>query len=575
MGFVHFSHDHPLILNEEKKHDGEEVRRCNGCLAEIVPGPYYCCSKRDFFLHKLCAELPLEMQHHMHPEHPLTLIARRGLYCNVCGEQCKNFTYACLPFDFYVDILCASLMERKIEHKSHKHPLILLRRPALLFCYACGTEHKGIFYFCTTCGQFWMNKHCASLPSTIEHSDHHHLLSLAYSLPYDYYKFQYTCDICGKYFNRVCWFYYCKECRYLAHVNCATSKPLPDRKTKNLTEDVYPRLPVSDESPICQTTAPLACCEIWPDDGARVCNHLRSFYKPKIQQLAHQDLHVRHLPKPFSRLVFVCEEEMDNGHFSHEHPLILNEEKKHDGEEVRHCNGCLEEIVPGPYYCCSKCDFFLHKLCAELPRGMQHHMHLEHRLTLIAHRGLYCNACGEQCKNFTYACLPCDFYVDILCASLMERKIEHKSHKHPLILLRRPALLFCYACGTEHKGIFYFCTTCGQFWMNKDCASLPSTIEHSDHHHLLSLAYSLPYDYYKFQYTCDICGKYFNRVCWFYYCKECRYLAHVNCATSKPLPGNSFLYLLFYHLITLYSSSRFRAQIIFSFFPFSFARPKN
>jgi hypothetical protein len=59
---LHFSHwDHPLMFVEEFENDEEiQVIVCSGCDQSIY-APAYKCSLCNFFLHKSCAELPLDV----------------------------------------------------------------------------------------------------------------------------------------------------------------------------------------------------------------------------------------------------------------------------------------------------------------------------------------------------------------------------------------------------------------------------------------------------------------------------------------------------------------------------------
>ncbi|KAK3013395.1 hypothetical protein RJ639_009456 [Escallonia herrerae] len=224
--------------------------------------------------------------------------------------------------------------------------------------------------------------------------------------------------------------------------------------------------------------------------------------------------------------------------FSHRHPLFFREiiPNKDDGDEKAcRCEGC-SEVIYGASYGCSQCKFFLHKLCAELPQVIEHPLHPEHPLSLHGRRISVCDACRHEWKHFTYTCSPCDFDMDLICASLMERKIDHPSHVHPLTPVRRSALLLCDACGEEHEGLWYHCYTCAHFWIHRDCASLPNIIERSDHKHPLMLSYSLPSQYTKFDPLCDICRKRLRRFYWVYYCGKCRYFTHVTCAPPKIEP---------------------------------------
>ncbi|KAK3013407.1 hypothetical protein RJ639_009468 [Escallonia herrerae] len=157
-------------------------------------------------------------------------------------------------------------------------------------------------------------------------------------------------------------------------------------------------------------------------------------------------------------------------------------------------------------------------------------------ISTIEVEGVECIACGNEWRNFSYICYPCNFDMDIICATAMERKIDHPSHKHPLTPVRRTALLLCDACGQKHEGTWYQCTTCVHFWIHRDCASLPSTIERSDHKHPLTLSYTLPSQYTTFDVFCDICREELRHYYWVYYCGKCRYFTHVRCAPSKIEP---------------------------------------
>ncbi|KAL7251614.1 hypothetical protein ACSBR1_013456 [Camellia fascicularis] len=226
---------------------------------------------------------------------------------------------------------------------------------------------------------------------------------------------------------------------------------------------------------------------------------------------------------------------MELEHFSHEHPLILEEEHNNNGVEVS-CYVC-QQPISGPTYSCRQCQHFsLHKVCAELPTKMEHPMHPEHHLILLpdlpySQSAYECSACQQPYESFTYSCFDCNFQLDILCALLVQ-KIEHICHKHPLTPLQRPTSLLCDACGTKHEGTFYQCTTC-RFWVNQNCALLPSTIKYSEHDHLLFLIYSFPYEHFRFTSYCAICTEKVDRIYWAYYCAQCRYFAHINCLTSK------------------------------------------
>ncbi|XP_027083434.1 protein VACUOLELESS GAMETOPHYTES-like [Coffea arabica] len=120
-GIQHFSHDeHPLIMIELQKNndngdgDDKKVEICYGCQKQILEPTAYCCFSCNFFLHKPCAEIPLQITHPMHPQHPLVLhkeppYSSGSCTCHACGQKgWKFFTYNCSLCKFDLDISCAS-----------------------------------------------------------------------------------------------------------------------------------------------------------------------------------------------------------------------------------------------------------------------------------------------------------------------------------------------------------------------------------------------------------------------------------------------------------------------------------
>ncbi|OMO70238.1 C1-like protein [Corchorus olitorius] len=65
MDLKHFNHEHPLVFIQDQappNEEEEEAVRCYGC-KELAEGPIYCCGSCEFYLHKKCAELALEIDH--------------------------------------------------------------------------------------------------------------------------------------------------------------------------------------------------------------------------------------------------------------------------------------------------------------------------------------------------------------------------------------------------------------------------------------------------------------------------------------------------------------------------------
>ncbi|OWM66983.1 hypothetical protein CDL15_Pgr000435 [Punica granatum] len=81
----HPFHKHALIFQELS----ESFRfQCQICRFFAKGGPaYHCIEYCGFFIHRWCAELPPEIQHPSHPQHPLALIySRKECFCSGCED---------------------------------------------------------------------------------------------------------------------------------------------------------------------------------------------------------------------------------------------------------------------------------------------------------------------------------------------------------------------------------------------------------------------------------------------------------------------------------------------------------
>ncbi|GLU14033.1 hypothetical protein SLE2022_306260 [Rubroshorea leprosula] len=104
----HFSHSHPLFFCQEKQDDQDLP--CDGC-SEIISGPAYNCRVCYFNLHQSCAELPFEIFHRFHWQHPLFLSYwPKSWKCSKCNEDSiPGFKYHCYKCSYTLDLKCASL----------------------------------------------------------------------------------------------------------------------------------------------------------------------------------------------------------------------------------------------------------------------------------------------------------------------------------------------------------------------------------------------------------------------------------------------------------------------------------
>lgn len=103
----------------------------------------------------------------------------------------------------------------------------------------------------------------------------------------------------------------------------------------------------------------------------------------------------------------------------------------------RTCFACKLPLI-GSCYTCSRCKFYLHKFCFELPQSAQFKSHPQHTLALLYPPYIQggCEACGESCNGFTYNCSLCNFNFHANCASLLETEPKNDDERYITIFLR-------------------------------------------------------------------------------------------------------------------------------------------
>ncbi|CAL5432560.1 unnamed protein product [Camellia sinensis] len=131
-------------------------------------------------------------------------------------------------------------MPRKFEF--HEHPLALFNRTTFR-CNRCSCGNCNAMLRCVLYG-FNIHIHCVPiLPDTIMGRRHRHQLTLTYSPIRDHpdedEAAELYCDDCKKLRYLIDPTYYCKECHYVAHVECMISKKsLPTTEEEVEMEEV-------------------------------------------------------------------------------------------------------------------------------------------------------------------------------------------------------------------------------------------------------------------------------------------------------------------------------------------------
>ncbi|KAI7726267.1 hypothetical protein M8C21_008611 [Ambrosia artemisiifolia] len=426
------------------------------------------------------------------------------------------------------------MTEQKMDHPSHPHQLLRCFGRMISPCNACGDEHSGTFYQCTTCSWFKIHLDCALLPTklliqkyTNESFSHPHLLNLACSFPHieRKSKFYPRCRVCEVAFNSYKWHYRCDRCWYYIHVKCATSRSEAfmsvlmhaglGKTNKNFKDEDHPNL--------------IKCP--FPDES---CNLLKNLF--------------------INRGELNLKTQIDGAIFNHQDPLVLFDTKAsllnvsvslHDPMRKVEllCDGCVRPIMDLPFYKCYQdhCGFVLHEWCTKLPSEIQnHHDHPEHPLVLLPKVptksfGMFlCKLCWLYSNGFAYGCVKCGYYIDINCAFIPD-VITHDAHPDHLLRRFKGSIdiseRYCKACNfeVEEDHLGFHCPTC-DFYMHTECALLlPSTMRHKYDKHPLILRYD-PAENHDGEYFCEICEDELNPRYWFYHCSTCDSSMHTSCA---------------------------------------------
>ncbi|GLU00056.1 hypothetical protein SLE2022_174500 [Rubroshorea leprosula] len=495
-----FIHKHPLHFFQEWSNVHGKTRGVNcssGCGQPILT-QFYACIDCKFFLHKSCSELPLNITHSFHDDHPLTitLLANAPYWasCDFCGKVVTRFVYYhCSSCKFNLDIKCALLPQflngefPKVDHHIHvEHPLFFIENlsphevklASLHYCSVCLEQlSDASFYTCVVCKLF-LHKSCSEteLPLNINHPFHEkHTLTLTL-LKKDSAV---LCQFCHNNRYLVGLFYHCSSCRFNLHIRCAF---LPQFVTDNF---------------------------------------------PKRDH-----------------------------HFSHvdEHPLFFIQKDLISSNKVEplnsYCFVCSESLLGNSFYYCPECQFFLHKSCAleELPLKFNHSLHDKHALTLIKSSPKWwnrpaCKFCLNVIKGFRYSCSSCEFQLDPRCALLITKDLPKRDHhfshvEHPLTFVQMLSNEVkinssCSVCSKSLSGTsFYNCPDC-QFFFHKECeAELSTKIKHFAHpQHPLIPRFSP-----KLLYTCQFCqGKSDGKEIG-YQCPSCDFYIHPKCTLSRFFP---------------------------------------
>ncbi|KAB1670031.1 hypothetical protein ES319_1Z205700v1 [Gossypium barbadense] len=230
-----YGHQHPLllILNQDQLiHNQSGVTHCSRC-GEEVSVPCFCCAEHcGFYLHKVCAEATLELNHPFHLGHPLVLMenppysSHLRCVCDFCDKTCKKFIYHCscgLDFHIKCALFTFNIAEnnlKELDHFALQLPLISTENgdeelEDVSKCFGCWEPLANYAHFSPDC-RFNLHEKCAKLPFKLNHKCHHkHPLTLQFNSE------RLSCKIC-QVTRRRGFVYGCSPCKLVVHIECVS-----------------------------------------------------------------------------------------------------------------------------------------------------------------------------------------------------------------------------------------------------------------------------------------------------------------------------------------------------------------
>ncbi|XP_031375857.1 uncharacterized protein LOC116190316 [Punica granatum] len=332
----HFSHPHQLTCLHAKTKVGIT---CKVCQEEISGDSceFYCCPDCLFMLHVLCAKLPQEIAHPLHPDHPLICQANFQ-ECSLCSCN-YGFGFKCEECRFGLHVVCAlqSLSALKeevyinIQH-IHEHPMRLqCNKIDQKLCNVCEEPLHGLAYVCQGGCHIVIHKACAELPRDSEHPFHPQHPVVLLSEPFNRSG---PCIACLK---RCYGFtFYCGHCEIQFHVYCAMRRPTLKHQRHEHSVTYFNQMGRVQCS-LCYDDCSIDLYRCVP------CNY---------------NLHHGCMPLPSSIK-----------HELHIHPMVLRDRVVDDFYDEQYCDLCetIRHPEHGVYYC-DECRCAAHIDCVVIPK---------------------------------------------------------------------------------------------------------------------------------------------------------------------------------------------------------------
>ncbi|KAK1358845.1 hypothetical protein POM88_043319 [Heracleum sosnowskyi] len=172
-------------------------------------------------MHKVCAELPREIEHHLWPGK--TLIAnKKYTICDGCaGYGEAIFFSAGRPDDEAINIdlhIGCVTLPKIIKHETHHHQLDQVFDYDHA-CNACGWRARPYKHECKQCN-FYICRGCIVKARTYKHRWDPHPLDLIYDAGMvEEHEYDFKCEYCSDDIDTNNWFYHCSKCDLSFHID--------------------------------------------------------------------------------------------------------------------------------------------------------------------------------------------------------------------------------------------------------------------------------------------------------------------------------------------------------------------
>ncbi|KAL4308167.1 hypothetical protein GQ457_01G034420 [Hibiscus cannabinus] len=525
-------HQHPLVLLNQSGVSAE----CSRCGEKVSAPCFRCVEDCGFYLDKVCADAPLELNHPFHPHHPLLLLQNppssySSCVCDFCDKKCEKSIYHCscgLDFHIKCALFTFNIAEndlKELEHVALQPPLISNEIDGedvedVKKCFGCREPLANYEYFSPDSG-FNLHKKCAELPRKLNHMCHRkHPLSLQFNSD------RLSCKICQE-TRRRGFVYGCSTCKFAIHIECVSPSPphiIEDKSHQHPFTLFWRRVPFTCDA--CGTEGNLVAytCGTCSILVHKKCISLSRIIKSKWHD--HRLYHTYFLHEEDFRTsdCLICHEEVNAGHGSyscsgcnvtfhvncvtknkHSYSIVENEDEESLDEFVSSIT-VLEWSEAGE---ATVIQHFKHI----------HHLMLSDKVSECENK--YCDGCVLPISASFYYCLQCDFFLHKACAELS--RVKHVWHHHcqnPL-LLTSDEPFYCVNCGSFSKAFAYKCEECWRYICIRCVIALtPGAQTCQGHKHPLLF-------YTDYEGQCNACG--YDGIKGLFRCKKCEFSLDHEC----------------------------------------------